>query len=78
VEVDIVIYGSGGLYAIEVRNSASIRPQDLRGLRSFGEDYPESMRVLLYRGEERLVKEGILCMSCDEFLRGLRPGEFPE
>lgn len=78
VEVDFVEYGSGGLHAIEVKNSASIRPQDLRGLRSFGEDYPESRRVLLYRGEERLMKEGILCMSCDEFLRGLRPDGFPE
>ncbi len=78
VEVDFVVYGRGGLYAIEVKNSTSVRPQDLGGLRSFGQDYPESSRLLLYRGKERLMKEGVLCMSCDEFLKKLRPNDFPE
>ena len=41
VEVDFVVYGPGGLFAIEVKNSARIRPQDLRSLRAFKEDYPE-------------------------------------
>jgi predicted AAA+ superfamily ATPase len=74
VEVDFVIYGPGGLFAIEVKNSARIRPQDLRSLRAFKEDYPESRTYLLYRGTDRLKKGDVLCLPCREFLLRLRPG----
>ncbi|MFV1995938.1 MAG: ATP-binding protein, partial [Verrucomicrobiales bacterium] len=40
VEVDFVVYGNSGLYAVEVKNSGRVRPEDLRALKSFGEDYP--------------------------------------
>lgn len=75
VEVDFVVYGESGLYAIEVKNSAKVRPEDLRSLGSFGEDYPESRRFLLYRGKERFLRDGILCLPCEEFLLSLRPGK---
>jgi hypothetical protein len=52
-----------------------VRPEDLRALRTFGEDYPESRRFLFYRGKERLLRDGILCLPCVTFLEGLRPGE---
>jgi predicted AAA+ superfamily ATPase len=71
VEVDFVVYGESGLYAIEVKNSRQVRPEDLRALKSFGEDYPESRRYLLYRGKERLKREDVLCLPCEEFLLGL-------
>jgi hypothetical protein len=49
------------------------------GLREAGntnkEDYPRSKAYLLYRGKERLMKDGIYCIPCDEFLQTLRPGE---
>jgi predicted AAA+ superfamily ATPase len=77
VEVDFVVYGDGGLHALEVKNTAQVRPEDLRGLKSFGEDYPESQRWFLYRGSDRLLRDGILCMNCEEFLRQLHPGTFP-
>lgn len=76
-EVDFVVYGSRGLHALEVKNTSRIRPADLRGLRAFGEDYPEATRWLLYRGRERLVCEGVLCLPVAEFLAELRPGSFP-
>ncbi|MCO6480236.1 MAG: ATP-binding protein [Phaeodactylibacter sp.] len=75
VEVDFILYGEEGLYAIEVKNSNSIRPKDLRGLNEFGKDYPISRRILLYRGSERLMKNGILCLPCEEFLAGLSPSK---
>lgn len=78
VEVDFVVYGEGGLYALEVKNSARVRPEDLRGLKNFGEDFPESRRWLLYRGKERLLRDGILCVPCEEFLLQLKPDGFPE
>jgi predicted AAA+ superfamily ATPase len=78
VEVDFVIYGSQGLRAIEVKNAVRIHPQDLRGLKAFREDYPEAKACLIYRGRDRLVKEGILCLPCDRFLSSLRPPVWPE
>jgi predicted AAA+ superfamily ATPase len=78
VEVDFVVYGASGLYAVEVKNSSAVRPEDLRALAGFGEDYPQSRRYLLYRGKDRLNREGILCLPCAEFLRQLEPGGFPE
>ncbi|MDR1817338.1 MAG: AAA family ATPase [Puniceicoccales bacterium] len=77
VEVDFVVYGESGLFAVEVKNTDKIRPADLTGLHAFGEDYPEAKRFLLYRGTEHLVRDGILCLPCEEFLRALRPGNFP-
>jgi len=73
VEVDFVVYGADGLFAIETKNTARLQPQDLRGLRSFQEDYPQSKAYLLYRGKERLMKNGILCIPCEEFLLALHP-----
>jgi predicted AAA+ superfamily ATPase len=73
VEVDFVVYGPDTLAAIEVKNTARVRPEDLRGLRAFGEDYPESQRLLLYRGRERLKINEVLCLPCGEFLLALHP-----
>lgn len=75
VEVDFIVYGPEGLFAIEVKNSARIRPQDLRSLKAFKQDYPASKACLLYRAKESLLKGNILCLPCDEFLRQLRPGQ---
>jgi hypothetical protein len=54
-----------------------VRPKDLKGLRSFRHDYPESATVLLYRGTERLSRDGTACIPVDEFLRQLVPGRDP-
>ncbi|MBI4050990.1 MAG: ATP-binding protein [Elusimicrobia bacterium] len=73
VEVDIVLYGNDGLWAFEVKNTQKIRPEDLRPLASFLEDYPQAQAILLYRGHEKLKRQGVLCISCEEFLRELHP-----
>jgi predicted AAA+ superfamily ATPase len=77
VEVDFVVYGESHFHAIEVKNSDQVRPEDLRGLKSFGEDFPESTRWLLYRGRERLLRDGVLCVPCEAFLLELKPNGFP-
>lgn len=77
VEVDFVVYGEGGFWAIEVKNSASARREDVRGLRSFRDDYPECEPFLVYRGRDRLVVDGVLCIPAEEFLVSLRPGRAP-
>ncbi len=74
-EVDFVLYGQDLFQAIEVKNTSRIRPQDLRGLRSFGEDYPEAGLTLLYRGKDRLLLDGVLCLPAQDFLKKLKPGD---
>lgn len=77
VEVDFVLYGERDFVAVEVKNASVLRPSDFTGLKSFREDYPESRPVLLYRGEERFLTDGILVVPVDEFLRSLVPGRAP-
>jgi len=73
IEVDFVLYGENDIFAIEVKNASRVRPEDLRALIAFRHDYPQSKSFLLYRGEERLLKNGILCLPCEEFLKELVP-----
>ena len=72
-EVDFVVYGEEVFWAIEVKNTSRIRPEDLRSLISFKSEYPQSSAFLLYRGKERLKKGNVLCIPCDEFLLNLNP-----
>ncbi|MCK9589647.1 MAG: hypothetical protein M0Q93_09845 [Terrimicrobiaceae bacterium] len=44
-------------------------------MKGFGEDYPKSQKFLLYRGKERLLRDDVLCVPCDEFLLALQPGK---
>ncbi|MBI5500975.1 MAG: ATP-binding protein [Deltaproteobacteria bacterium] len=77
LEVDFVVYGPEGFWAFEVKNTRRVRPEDLRAIRAFRADYPEAQCVLLYRGQDRLRIDDILCVPCEEFLRGLHPGKLP-
>ena len=72
-EVDLVLYGKAGIWAFEVKNAERVRPEDLRGLEAFGDEYPEARRVLLYRGDDRLVVRDILCLPVGDFLMRLHP-----
>jgi predicted AAA+ superfamily ATPase len=72
-EVDFVLYGSDAFWAIEVKNTATVRPVDVRALRTFVADYPESRPLLLYRGEDRVVVNDVPCLPVSEFLRQLHP-----
>ncbi|MGE3165458.1 MAG: ATP-binding protein [Planctomycetota bacterium] len=75
VEVDFVVYGPLGLWALEVKHGRSVQRADLRGLRAFREDYPEAQLRFLYRGVDRLEIDGIPCVPVDHYLRAVRPGE---
>jgi len=72
-EVDFVVYGRDGFWAVEVKHGASIRGKDLRSLRAFLADYPQAQGRLLYRGKERLMIDGVLCFPVEEFLLNLSP-----
>lgn len=74
VEVDFIINGPSGLFAIEVKNGTQIHSQDLRALKEFKKDYPIAELIFLYRGKERLKIDDVLCLPCEEFLLSLSPG----
>jgi predicted AAA+ superfamily ATPase len=78
IEVDFIIYGPDGIWAIEVKQSKDIRLKNLKGLISFKEDYPEAHCIILYRGYEKLKKGNILCIPCELFLKSLIPGKIIE
>lgn len=59
VEVDFIVYGTSGLWAVEVKNTTKVRAEDLRGLTAFGEDYSQATRMLLYRGTRPEQRDGV-------------------
>jgi len=75
VEVDLVLYGAAGLWAVEVKNAGRVRPEDVRGLEAFAADYPQARCLLVYRGRETLKGGKVLCAPVEKFLGSLRPQE---
>ncbi|MFH1825773.1 MAG: ATP-binding protein [bacterium] len=70
-EVDFIVYGKNTFWAIEVKSGKEARPEDLRGLKSFAEDFPQAEKFLLYRGKDRLEIDGIKVLPCEDFLKTL-------
>lgn len=77
LEVDFVVYGPTHFAALEVKNSDTVRPADLRGLKAFVTDYPECTPWLLYRGTDRLKIDGVTCWPVAQFLAELTPTSWP-
>ena len=74
-EVDFVLYGENIFCAIEVKNTATLRSKSVNSLLAFKDEYPEAEVCLLYRGKERIIEKGVLCVPCEEFLKNLVPGK---
>ena len=72
-EVDFIIYGEDCFYAIEVKNNTRINSKDLRSLKTFKSEYKQAKLILLYMGQEKLIKDGILCLPVETFLKNLDP-----
>ena len=71
--MDFVVYGAAGFCAIEVKNAARVRPEDLRGLAAFGADYPQAELVMLYRGIRRERRGRVWILPVEDFLKALNP-----
>jgi predicted AAA+ superfamily ATPase len=74
VEVDFILYGEKGFWAIEVKHSKGVAPDDVRGLLHFIQDYPQAKPLLLYRGPRQEYR-GIPCVPVEEFLLSLKPDQ---
>lgn len=75
LEVDFILYGETGFWAIEVKNSQTLSPDDVRGLLHFTEDYPDVKPLLLYRGTTQQVYKNIPCVPVEQFLKQLQPNK---
>jgi predicted AAA+ superfamily ATPase len=73
LEVDFIMHGEKGFWAIKVKNSRAVSPEDVRGLTHFVEEYPDAKPLLLYRGTSRTEYKNILCLPVEEFLKKLEP-----
>jgi len=72
VEVDFVLYGTRGILAIEVKRNSKFKIQDLTGLKSFKEDYPQAKAFFLYGGKELLFEHNIQIIPYEHFLKNLK------
>jgi predicted AAA+ superfamily ATPase len=75
VEVDFVVYGPSGIFALEVKSTDRVKSEDLRGLNAFLDDYPHSEAILLYRGTRRLKEGRVHCVPIGDFLQKLHPNQ---
>jgi uncharacterized protein len=70
-EVDFVMYGEHGFWAIEVKRSSRLRDEDFGGLALFGAEYPQARRILVYGGERLYVEKDVAAQPVSQFLRNL-------
>ena len=77
-EVDFIVYGEHHFHAMEVKGTKQIHPKSLTSLNTFLSDYPEASAMLLYRGAEKLMVDGIPCWPVVDFLLQLKPYHWPK
>ncbi len=70
-EVDFVLYGPKGFHAFELKRSATVTPNSLKGLKRFGDDYPEAQRYLIFLGKQPEYYDGITALPLQQALEQL-------
>ncbi len=73
LEVDFVIYGPKGFWAIEVKRSPNLGPDDVRALSAFQEEYPEAKCFFVTLGKRQEQYRGFPVIPVEEFLLGITP-----
>ncbi len=73
MEVDFVVAeGQKPVVAIEVKASRSVSPQDLKGLRAFGEDWPRVRKIVVsLESHPRTTEDRIEILPVEQFLSRL-------
>lgn len=73
LEVDFVVYGPKGFWAIEVKRSPNLGPDDARGLLAFKEEYPEANCLFVVPGKRRESYRGFPVIPIEDFLLKITP-----
>jgi predicted AAA+ superfamily ATPase len=68
-EVDFILYGAEGLFAIEVKRSNRFDRNDLKGLKAFKSDYPSARCILLYGGTEALYQDQVEIIPIEQLIK---------
>ena len=71
LEVDFVLYGEAGILAFEVKREGRARPESLRGLKAFLEDYPQARAYYVYGGNRRMREGEIEILPLADCLKSL-------
>lgn len=50
LEVDLILYGPKGFFALEIKRADRIRSGDLDSLKAFLQDYPQAKAIVVYTG----------------------------
>lgn len=56
-EIDFILYGEDGFFAIEVKRSSTIHTKDLTPLKLFKNEYPEVKTLLFYLGDDERITD---------------------
>lgn len=73
LEVDFVIYGPRGFWAIEVKRSAHLSPADIKGLVAFQEEYPEAKCFIVNGSKREENYRGFPVIPLERFLLQIHP-----
>lgn len=71
VVVDFVIYGPRGFHAFEIKRAKNLTSKAFKGLKRFGQDYPESKLHLLYLGKNKEYHGNISVIPFEQALKEL-------
>ena len=70
-EIDFIIYGPRGFHAFEIKRSAAITSKSLKGLKTFGHDYPEAHLHILFFGKTKEYYGTVTAIPFEQALREL-------
>jgi uncharacterized protein len=73
LEVDFVVYGPRGFWAIEVKRASHLGPDDVRGLVAFKEEYPEAQCMILAPIKQEEIYRTFPIIPIEKFLRNCTP-----
>lgn len=73
LEVDFIIYGPRGFWAIEVKRSPNLGPDDVRAMLAFKEEYPEATCFFVIPGKRQESYRGFPIIPLEEFLLEITP-----
>jgi predicted AAA+ superfamily ATPase len=73
LEVDFVIYGPKGFWAIEVKRSPNLGPDDVRAMQAFKEEYPEATCLFVVPSKRKESYRGFPVLPMEEFLVNMIP-----
>lgn len=59
LEVDFVVYSETIFAAIEINRKRTITRNDLRGIKAFAYDYPQSRKLMFYGGDHKKLIDGV-------------------